>query len=289
MASNLNCQCIMKTILVPTDFSKAAHNASQYAVDLAKALNYKVLLVHIYNAPVLAEASGFSTSEYDEPSENETIYTQKLEQKALQLAKSSGVIVDFNVTSGFTLDKIHEIEEKIKPNLIVVGLKPDGEISEYLFGSITGGLVKNTTTPVLIVPEGSVYEKIDKIAFTSDLKMECDMCMHEPLEDLIKAHKSKISILNIVKEQADKIGKDDGISGKRIERYFENKVHMYHFLENNDIIAGINEFIVNQDIDMITMIPQKRNLIERLFKESNTMNMAFHIDVPLLTLPAIPC
>lgn len=278
----------MKTILVPTDFSDASRNASRYAVNLAKALNYKVLLFHVFNAPVMM-AGDYSATALVDVNELEQEHQQRLQEEAEVLRQGSDVMIEYKSMSGFTVDEIAGIEQKEKPDLIVMGLSPQGKISEFVFGSISTDVVKNTQTPVIIVPEASQYKEIKKIAFASDLKMECDMKMHEPLKDMIEAFGSSIAILNVVKEQADKIGKDDGVSGRRIEKYFENREHMYHFLENNDIIAGITEFIVTQHVDMVTMIPQKHNLIERLFRESNTKRMAFHVDIPLLTLPAIPC
>lgn len=278
----------MKTILVPTDFSDAARNASRYAVSLAKSLNYKVLLFHVFNIPVSISGE-FSTLEMININELEQEHKELLEQEAESLNKDNNVIVETKAMSGYTVDEIAQIEEKEKPDLIIMGLSPAGMISEFAFGSISTDVVKNTQTPVIIVPETAQFKEINKIAFASDLKMEYDMNMHQPLKDLLDTFNSSIFILNVVKEQADRIGKDDGVSGKRIEKYFENREHKYHFLENNDIIAGINEFIVNEHVDMITMIPQKHNLIERLFKESNTQKMAFHADIPLLTLPVMPC
>jgi nucleotide-binding universal stress UspA family protein len=278
----------MKTILVPTDFSDASRNASKYAVNMAKALNYKVLLLHVFNVPVIITGE-YSAAEMINVNELEQEHNVRLQEEAEALRKGTDVIIEYKSLSGFTVDEIAGIEQKEKPDLIVMGLSPQGKISEFVFGSVSTDVVKNTQTPVIIVPEASQYKEVKKIAFASDLKMECDMKMHEPLTDMIEAFSSSIAILNVVKEQADKIGKDDGVSGRRIETYFENREHIYHFLENNDIIAGITEFIVNQHVDMVTMIPQKHNLIERLFRESNTKRMAFHVDIPLLTLPATPC
>lgn len=277
----------MKTILVPTDFSDASRNASRYAVHLAKALNYRILLFHVFSTPMMV--SGDLSTEMINLHELEQDHRQRLEEEAELLKKGSDVEISYKAMSGFAVDEIAAIEQEEKPDLIVMGLSPSGRISEFVFGSISTDVVKNTQTPVVIVPEASHFKEIKKIAFASDLKMECDMEMHEPLKDMIDAFQSGICILNVVKEQADRIGKDDGVSGRRIEKYFENRDHVYHFLENNDIIEGISEFIVSQHVDMVTMIPQKHNLIERIFRESNTKRMAFHVDIPLLTLPAIPC
>ncbi|MBK8953866.1 MAG: universal stress protein [Chitinophagaceae bacterium] len=42
----------MKTIIISTDFSAAATNAMNYAIDMAKAINASVLLFHVYQVPV---------------------------------------------------------------------------------------------------------------------------------------------------------------------------------------------------------------------------------------------
>jgi len=39
----------MKTILVPTDFSKIARNAIDYAVEIAKLTKAKLILFHVYH------------------------------------------------------------------------------------------------------------------------------------------------------------------------------------------------------------------------------------------------
>ena len=43
----------MKTLLVATDFSPAATNAANYAADMALAINATVVLLHVYQMPVI--------------------------------------------------------------------------------------------------------------------------------------------------------------------------------------------------------------------------------------------
>ena len=51
----------MKTILVPTDFSKGAENALEYAVALAKNENAKIVLLNAYHLTVyISELTGKS-------------------------------------------------------------------------------------------------------------------------------------------------------------------------------------------------------------------------------------
>ena len=42
----------MKTIVIPTDFSDIANNAMQYGLEMAKATNASVTLLHVFQVPV---------------------------------------------------------------------------------------------------------------------------------------------------------------------------------------------------------------------------------------------
>lgn len=55
----------MKTILIATDFSSAARNASIYAVALAKVLNAKIILCNAYKIPAASASLNVSVSRYD--------------------------------------------------------------------------------------------------------------------------------------------------------------------------------------------------------------------------------
>ena len=42
----------MKTIIIPTDYSPVATNAMNYGLDMAIAINARVLLFHVYSVPI---------------------------------------------------------------------------------------------------------------------------------------------------------------------------------------------------------------------------------------------
>ena len=78
----------MKTILVPTDFSKSASNAAEYAVNLAKEIKATVLLFHVYHVPVF-------TSETDimlmTPNDFQKEKEEYLKKEATNLSEKNGV------------------------------------------------------------------------------------------------------------------------------------------------------------------------------------------------------
>ena len=104
------------------------------------------------------------------------------------------------------------------------------------------------------------------------------------MKDFLSRIKPQIFVLNVVKENAE-IMKDRIISENNIEKYFENEKHIYSFIENNNLINGLNDFISCNNIDMITMLPHNHNFLENIFIESQTKKMMFNTTIPLIIFP----
>src|SRR5688572_3304003 len=103
----------MKTILVATDFSPAALNASNYAADMAMAIGADVLFLHMYSLPV-------SYSEIPV-----TVSLQAIQQNAEQLVnnlkdelvkKTGGKVnIKSQARVGAFFHELKVVCEKIKP------------------------------------------------------------------------------------------------------------------------------------------------------------------------------
>ncbi len=272
----------MTTILVPTDFSDAARNASVYALHLASAMHYKIILYHAYHMPVVPTADAPMPVFVDQE-ELEKENMKLVIEEAAFLQTLLPVPIDCITTEGFAVDEILRLEETKKPEFIVMGLSEAGRVSEFLLGSIATDVMAKTHTPVIIVPEKTPYKKLSRIAFASDYAVEPDTDELNLLKHLIKMFNAKLYIINVEKEVED-IEVDKAIQMMKIENDFDDVEHSHHLPVDNDLIHGINEFVADKEIDMIAMIPHKHNLLSRMFKESNTKKMAFHTSIPLLTL-----
>ncbi len=273
----------MKTILVPTDFSDAAKNASEYALQYAKEFGYKLLLCHVYHLPVISVP--------EEPllvlEDTRTLrrnHLQLLKEEASFLALDSDVEVDCRVVEGFAVDEILALEEEIAPAFIIMGMETEGTLSEFIIGSIATDVIRKAKTPILLIPEKAHFKKINNITLAYDYKIKQEVQILDPLKDLIKKSEAKFYILNVGKKDPEEDA-IKAIAGIRIEKYFSDIEFITHFTENDDFSAGINDFIESANIDLIAMIPHKHNFLERLFKESHTKKIAFHTTIPLLTLP----
>jgi nucleotide-binding universal stress UspA family protein len=101
--------------------------------------------------------------------------------------------------------------------------------------------------------------------------------------------KSHIFIFNVVKSELQAVSSiSKAVDGMKLAHALENAEHSFHYSENEDILEGINKFVLEKKIDMVVMIPHKHSPLHNLFHESETKKMAFHTRIPLLTLNEFP-
>lgn len=143
----------MKTILLATDFSLASRNASLYGMELAKALNANIILLHSYIAQPDAPTLNVSKSRYDTMMRAE----KRLLDEADFLDPKSEII-EIICDEGVAHNSIMNVANEKKTDFIIVGRKGNGEAIKNIFGSTATALAKNTNIPVIIVPEDAKFE-----------------------------------------------------------------------------------------------------------------------------------
>lgn len=271
----------MKRILVPTDFSNAADNAAVYAAQLSKKTKAEVVLLHVYHIPPsdpVVPTMAFSPSDLQELSDN------SLKEKVSELHKKTGITAKYESRLGFAVDEILEQEEQY--DLIVMGMRGAGPISEAFFGSISTDTLRKTKKPVIIIPEKAQYKDPKNIVFACDYDANTNIKSLEYLKEVASKFKSEISIVNVVQDSSI-LSPEEATAGLKLEHALSDIKHSYFFPENDNLVEGINDFAHVHDADLIAIIPHRHNLIERLFRRSTSKKIAFHTDLPLLALPDI--
>jgi nucleotide-binding universal stress UspA family protein len=270
----------MKTILVATDFSDAARNASKYAVELAKKVKAKIIFFHAYHIPVTVSETPIMI---DYPELEET-NLELLKHERLMLDPENDLKIEYISIAGFAVDEILDLEKKDKPDLIVMGMSGAGKFSEVILGSVSTALIGKTSTPVLVVPENAQFKSIERIALACDYDIDPTSGVLEPLKKLAAVFNSSILIINLLKEN-EKVNTDKAIKGMMLENQLQEIEHTYHFPADDDFVHGLNDFADTHNIDILAIIPHKHNFLAKIFTESHTKKLAFHSHVPLFTIP----
>ena len=133
---------LKNTILVPTDFSEACSNAANQAIDAARLLNYKVVLLHVINSESLAylQSENLPVDHID----------VKIKALALDLIRLGGVNVDYLSREGSIFTTISDVAREIGANLIYLGTHGKTGIQRFV-GSFALKVVISSPVPVVVV------------------------------------------------------------------------------------------------------------------------------------------
>lgn len=274
----------MKTLLVPTDFSKISHNAIDYAAKMALITNAKIILLNVYHIPAMPAEVPTVILDIDSIEKDHMKDLQKIEQRLL-LSYGKDLTIELICKCGFAAEEISSYSDLIKPDLIIMGITGTNYVSERLFGSVATSTIENCNYPILLVGDGIEFKVPRKVVLACDYNSPENSKVIGPLIKLAKLFKSHICVLNVEKE-LEPAGPAGEIvfEYKKLELALADVEHSFHFIGTDDVTKGINEFITMADIDIVVMMPKKHGVIDRLFSEPNTKKMAFHSRIPLLTL-----
>ena len=136
----------IETILLATDLSAASAGATRRAIDLAKQLQARLLVVNVIDAG----RSGLLPGRILRPVE-ERVDRVEAASRVVQLARAAGAEAEFLVWEGDTGDGILAAAEAERADVIVVGSRGRSGLGRYLLGSISDAVVHRAECPVLVV------------------------------------------------------------------------------------------------------------------------------------------
>lgn len=275
----------MKTIIIPTDYSGAATNAMNYALDMAIAINADVLLFHAYTVPVSMADVPVMLISVEELEKNAKAEMVNLREKAAHIV-SGKIKVETETKLGDTVDELEKLCDRIQPFAVVMGTRDTSGIERTLFGSNTMQAVRRLKWPVIAVPPGKEYGKgIRKIGFACDLKDVVDTTPAGIIKDVVRQFNAEFHILNISGD-GSKPEKESSGEYALLKSILAEANPTIHLIQHNDIEDGINEFAEMNNLDLLITIPKKHKLLEGFFKKHSTKQLVFHSHVPVMCIHA---
>ena len=145
---------VERPIIVPWDFSQVAENAFQHAVNISKALNRDILLLHVVH----------EEKEKDSKS-------RELDATIEKLGNEFGKKPHYEVVSGSIFHAIGETAKELKAEMIVMGTH-GMKGAQKLFGSKALKVVVSSRIPFLVIQDKPTKERIDTILLPIDFKRE---------------------------------------------------------------------------------------------------------------------
>lgn len=273
----------MKTIIVPTDFSPAADNAVDYAVELAKFFNAKIVLVNACSVPVSSYESGYAVD--ITPSVMESSYGKLMKLKrAILKNKDVKLEIECIAEIGSPYEVINSVTDDEDGDVIVMGIVGEaGKLKKNLIGSTAIEVARKKTVPTFIIPESVEYKKIAKTSYACDLNNEEGLNLVYLAKYFAKIFGAELEIVNV--EKPEELTTKERVREKNVvENRLKNVIHNTVYITGDDVVAQLeNHFLVNRP-DLIMLNPKKHNLFYYMFNQSITKELAFDLNLPILAL-----
>jgi nucleotide-binding universal stress UspA family protein len=271
----------MKNILFPTDFSANAKNALKFALELAITHSAKLYLLNAYQLPY--NRADMMLSVMDILKEDSEGGLKQTLEEINKMPEYASVQCETLSKSGDVVSAVSEVISDFDIDLVIMGSKGESGVLEKLIGSNSSAVIKNITTPTLIVPEFAKYTAPKKIALSYDLKEIENPKDMRFLSAMTKTFFAEIQVFSVISESdSQKAQRAD--NNLQLENFFSGiKTEMY-FTVNGDIIEGLQTLIKENQPDWLAMIAKKYTLFESLFHTSMTREMVFQTDKPMLIL-----
>jgi nucleotide-binding universal stress UspA family protein len=268
-------------ILVPTDFSKQAENAAQYAAKMAVKLKAELILLHV--------------AYIDGPPHASMLRTQKIEECIMDSARQECITLmqrlvsdnkslkaSFNVILGYPVkDVVENFAVHNDITLVVMGTKGASGVKKIMIGSNAASVVGQCSVPVIIVPEHTRFKNIKNIAYASDLtSVVSEMKIIAPFAKLFNA---TVNIVHVLTPDSKKKIDKAKIKNDLIRKYQYRPISV-HVVLDDDAGEGIDQYTGKFDTDILAMFTHKPSFFEKLFGKSATREMAFHTWLPLLSI-----
>lgn len=273
-------------ILIPTDFSKSADKAIDFAVNISKKIKgSQLLLLHTY-IPI---QTGFLSREVQK--KDEEITRERLELKlgyikSNILKKYKGIKLKEYLVKGANPETITDFAIKMRADIIVMGTKGASGVKEVLIGSVSSNVIKSTKKPVIIIPENYKFKPVKKISFATDYRDE-DMNALNNLKTISESLNAKVEVIHFSEPELEDKLEDYKINfyGQKIKSKHKFKNITFKRIKGDDFTDTLTDYERKNNIDMIAMVTYRRKgFFNLLFDKSLTKKIACHTQIPLLVL-----
>lgn len=260
----------MKHLLVPIGSTENSPNTLQYAIDLASEIGAKVFVLRAYK--VFSKA-GTIINVDDIVARESELYLKMM----IKSTDTKGVEVKMISAKGGVLESINTVNDELGVDLVISGPKSNSIKEEVFLGSTVGSIVKQTSIPVLIVPEGYKFKPytVALTAFKSGkLKKEGVL---NPLNSIVNAFGTKVNLLHVKTPgyKEEDLILDDSLKA------IQNTLKV---TENATTFQGVLEHFQSNNPDLLCVIRRERGFFQKLWEKNTVLKSEFHCSIPLLVL-----
>lgn len=289
-------------VLIPVDFSDYTMKTCEFGFNLAKDIGSDVNLIHSFYTPYYPMAVPFGDSFAVQTSDRDLYkdIKEKVDNQMKELVDNInsrikiGEFPDVKFTNviieGLPEEEIISYSKKFKPRAVVMGTRGSNAKDLDLIGSVTAEVIDGSRTPIFAIPENSKdmdISQIKNIAFLTNFR-EREFKAFDIMMNFISPYPITVHLAHMARK--GDVWDEIKLSGtqKYLKEQYPNLDIKYKLLDRDkQLELVLEEFVSQNQIDMIAMSSSRRGLFARIFNPGIARRMLFHSDTPLFVIKGL--
>ena len=275
---------MQKKILLPTDFSDNAWNAIIYALKLYanETCDFYLLNSIKIKGSTMSNFSSKLSSTIRKSAFKDMLDLKQMIERVNANANHNFEIL---VSNAYLKDALETAIKKHTIQMIIMGTKGASGAKEFFFGSNTVNVInKVRLCPILTIPDQFDFVEPKKIAFSTDFNRLYKEEELAPLKEITDLYNSEINIVHLNNEEH--LNEVQEYNSKILENDLKDYNHHFFWIPNYGKKANdINDFINEQNINLLAMVNYKHSFIEKITKEPVIKTIGFQPFIPFLVIP----
>ena len=267
-------------ILVYTAFTETSRNVLRYACALALARDYALILVHNFDVPINYTADAIALGSIDE---NIQATEEKLkEEKQWALNNYPGISIVHRLTFGNKEKAIKELLQDVNPEFFIVGA-PESQGQFWAWNDDFIDILHLIPIPTLIIPKTVSYQTITNVGFACDYANPLKASQVKFIKNLTQAEGIQLHIIHV--SVPNKKNEQQRLLHKAaLEEALAEGHPIYASIENADVVATIINYVRNNNIQMLIVIPHEHGMWYSIFNQRHTKRLTRINNLPIVTL-----
>ncbi|MBA2662916.1 MAG: universal stress protein [Bradymonadaceae bacterium] len=159
------------SFLVATDLSENSRGALRFAADVARRTSGELVVMHVVDIAASDNSWRILVEAPDELERSAVLQAREDLEAFFEAAVEPALRperVRFTVELGNPIDQILDVAEALQPSLVVAGTRGASRLQELLLGSTANRLVRQSSSPVALIPPSQHHGEIRTIVAPMD-------------------------------------------------------------------------------------------------------------------------
>jgi nucleotide-binding universal stress UspA family protein len=272
----------MKKIFCPTDFSETANNAIAYSAKLAKKIGAAVTLFNVQSLANLTLQEAFMGEGV-----NAAIAGKRLEEQRDEVQKVFKISCEAEVATSVASVVSLIGATGSDYDLIVMGSKGPDDLRHLLLGSNTYQVIRTSSIPLLLIPQGCAYSEVRTIVYAFDYWHTGEL----PLAQLVawaKTLGADLRVLQVTEEPYSRKAEEEILAKQEafLDLYKDEIPISYKTIYAADMVDGLDGYMLRSKSEMLALYAGHQGFLKKVFHKSVIRELSSKATYPLFIFHA---